>query len=360
MEPSANHSTTPALPMAHLVARAPCSRPWQIFRHTLLRQNLLLPCRYESSSSESETLFPWRHSPEPIKRVLEKDNLSGLPIAKQNDTFFHQVMLGSMLQRDWYELLMPSVWKESLADDCAWAFQKGVSALLSRVFQVPIGDIDKEDLGIIFDSENPRQSKTTIIEEDESKSTGKGDTTKEMSGKDASNDSKEESVQEEEELCSLMLQKKLIELYANVDPSTTDLLLCMNPISSKLENVFSVIFTREAVEDDAELAEKGRSMRYASRVTRDPLEVNRMLKDLDKKGKPIAFFTIIADVSIQCLEAFRVKEKSTGQIVTGSTEPQEVTHLVRLEVTTNLDGGPHLGSWRIVDWDDLLEGNVWY
>lgn len=227
--------------------------------------------------------------------------------------------------------------------------------LRTRTFRyhntVPIDDIDKEDMGIIFDTEHLNVEE----EEKEEEEAPDNEDSKETSEKDATNETNEE----QDEVCSLRLEKRLIELYANVDPTTTDLSLCMKPLSSKLENVFSVIFTRDTVQEDASLAEAGRKMRYESRVARNPLEVSRILKELDQKKKPIALFTIIADVSIHCLEAFCVKDKSTGAIVNGSTDPQEVTHLVRFEVTTNLDGR-HLGSWRIVDWDDLLEGNVWY
>lgn len=308
------------------------SRSVRVIRHKHI------PPRLFSTASGSSSLFPWRHSAEPIQRVVDKDNLSGLPIDSQKDSFFQQVMLGSMLHRDWYELLLPSVWMDSLANDCGWAFQKGLGALLSSVFKVPVNEIDKEDIGIIFDTEGMKSQAADeeLVEEGEANETS------------------------EDTLCSLMLEKRLVELYASVDPMTTDLLLCMKPISSKLENIFSVIFTRETVEADDTLAEVGRKMRYESRVLRNPLEVSRLLKDLDEKGKPIGFFTIIADVSIHCLEAFAVKEKGTGIIVSGSTESQEVTHLVRFEVTTILDGKRRLGSWRIVDWDDLLSGNVWY
>jgi len=71
--------------------------------------------------------------------VVDQDNLSGLPIDKQKDTFFQEIMLASMLRRDWHELLLPSVWKDSLANDCSWAFQKGLAALLSHVFR---GEVD--------------------------------------------------------------------------------------------------------------------------------------------------------------------------------------------------------------------------
>ena len=133
------------------------TRPWQIAaRSKLIRPRRWMPgssCRYESSSSSSsstseeqsassappgnhaKSTFPWRHAAEPLERVLQRDNLSGLPIqTQQQESFLQKLVMAHMLGRDWYELFLPSVWKASLANDCSWAFQKGLAALLSRVF----------------------------------------------------------------------------------------------------------------------------------------------------------------------------------------------------------------------------------
>lgn len=67
--------------------------------------------------------------------VMEGDDLPGIPVPKQDDSFFQQIMMGYMLKRDWYQLLFPWVWKESLASDFAWAYQKGLSTLLAHKFQ---------------------------------------------------------------------------------------------------------------------------------------------------------------------------------------------------------------------------------
>jgi hypothetical protein len=221
---------------------------------------------------------------------------------------------------------------------------------------VRIEDIEKKEMGILFDwnAEESKKDGTETNSIDDS--LGEEPSIEEDTKASDAND----TIEKDNAICALMLDEKLIELYADVDPSTTDLLLCMKPISSKIENIFSVSFTRKAVEEDADLAAKGRKIRYAAHVDRNPVEASRILKDLDEKGKSIFLMTIICDVSIQCLETFSVKDKSTGTIVSGSTEPEEVSHLVRFEITTNLDETRRLGSWRIVDWDDLLEGNVWY
>jgi hypothetical protein len=80
-----------------------------------------------------------------------------------------------------------------------------------------------------------------------------------------------------------------------------------------------------------------------------------------KREKPFELVTVIADVSIDCIEMFHVKDKKTGEIsIIGSTKPEKVTHLVRFEVEMSLGDKRWLGSWKIVDWNDALEGNVWY
>lgn len=113
------------------------ARPWQL--GTVVRRKVLckaggvtapLTCRHESTQH-----FPWRHSPEPMPYVMEGDDLPGIPVPKQDDSFFQQIMMGYMLKRDWYQLLFPWVWKESLASDFAWAYQKGLSTLLAHKFQ---------------------------------------------------------------------------------------------------------------------------------------------------------------------------------------------------------------------------------
>jgi len=278
------------------------------------------------------------------------DNLSGLPIqTQQQESFSHKVVMANMLGRSWYELFLPSVWKASLANDFSWAFQKGLAALLSRVFSVPIQNIDQEEFGIIHDSDALSVEK---------------DTPDNVSNEDSntSNTTAEEHQPSsvEDSYCNSMLEQKLIDFYDSVDPSNTSVLLCMKPISSKIENIFSVSFSRNMVQEDASLVEIGRKMRYAAQVDRNPMEAARMLKTLEEKGKSINFFTVICEVSIQCLEAFVVRDKNTGAIVSGSTEPEKVLHLVRFEVVVNMDGTSHLNSWRIVDWDDMLNGNVWY
>lgn len=42
--------------------------------------------------------------------------------------------------------------------------------------------------------------------------------------------------------------------------------------------------------------------------------------------------------------------------------PRDVQHLVRFEmvIRESTDEGLEIGRWQIVDWDDLLEGNIFF
>lgn len=77
--------------------------------------------------------------------------------------------------------------------------------------------------------------------------------------------------------------------------------------------------------------------------------------------------TVIAQVLVTCDEKFAVTDVATGSLIQGNGDTQTVTHLVRLEVVVQqkmkLGGGEEtseVGSWQIVDWDDLLGGNLWF
>ena len=88
----------------------------------------------------------------------------------------------------------------------------------------------------------------------------------------------------------------------------------------------------------------------------------------------------MAQVSIQCKEIFCVRDVVTGDILQGHCgdviRPRDVTHLVRFEmvlretlVDDNSKGQNNeydddweveIGRWQITDWDDLLDGNVFF
>lgn len=78
--------------------------------------------------------------------------------------------------------------------------------------------------------------------------------------------------------------------------------------------------------------------------------------------------TLIAEVSVDCLETLQVFDAETGELIQGNVDEdgtakeKEVQHLVRMEMATSRgpEGGRLLGSWQVIDIDDMLEGNVWH
>ena len=75
--------------------------------------------------------------------------------------------------------------------------------------------------------------------------------------------------------------------------------------------------------------------------------------------------TVIADVLITCFEFYQLRDVA-GNLLEGMEDgarEEEVVHTVRFEVTTKKNKNVEereLGNWKIVDLDDLLEGNVFY
>jgi deoxyribodipyrimidine photolyase len=89
----------------------------------------------------------------------------------------------------------------------------------------------------------------------------------------------------------------------------------------------------------------------------------------DQGGYSTLESTLILQVLVHCNEKFCVKDVTTDQVVQGHADKKvrSVSHLVRLErVVTHIfldnrgPSGVELGSWQITDWDDLLEGNIWF
>lgn len=87
---------------------------------------------------------------------------------------------------------------------------------------------------------------------------------------------------------------------------------------------------------------------------------------MNRRGDNTMQLTVVAQVALDCDEIFVVRDVETGDVVQGDgkEELNEVTHLVRFEVVLNLDsetGEIEIGSpWQITDWDDLMDGNIWF
>ena len=166
-----------------------------------------------------------------------------------------------------------------------------------------------------------------------------------------------------------MMDKKLISAYNNgFDTENMQLTLSLQPIEAKLEHIFAIPvpgLTREAVEENPYLRANIYRLHHAYQESGFDEHYFDLLTDFAKNGAEKR--TIIAEAAITCNEFFQVKDAS-GTVIDGmeDDEPEEVVHIVRYEVVTDEasegsdSGEREIGQWKIIDIDDLLEGNVFH
>jgi hypothetical protein len=177
-----------------------------------------------------------------------------------------------------------------------------------------------------------------------------------------------------------MLESKMRNLYMGAykhGKSTMQVQLRIQPVGAKLTSLFLVpLLTRDGVEQTPALRHSYRNM--GEHLEKKAIELERDLSFFEsvqvmeqhgtqllrkvKKSDGGVESTVVAQVSIQCLERFSVTDKATGKVLLGDGKENQVQHLVRFEMVTflSLDGIKNTGKWQITDWDDLLEGNVFF
>ena len=190
----------------------------------------------------------------------------------------------------------------------------------------------------------------------------------------------EEDHQASAEYVESMIEESLLQLYPKPSSSSIEMphqiSFQLKPIASRLESAFLVpSLTRNDVKSLPKL--KGSYSRIEAEwkktqsmsILRDMAE--ELHKQTDHGGSKRS---LIIDISVDCLEIFQIRDKKTGTILQGQgfgeSESEEggvkeatVTHLVRFEAETMKGEKPGeriLGSWQIIDIDDMLNGNVWH
>ena len=253
----------------------------------------------------------------------------------------------------------------------------------------------------------------TPANDDEKSNNKKCDSSSSSTTKDNNNDNNNNNDNDNEEYS--MLQRNLRNLYQNAKrhshPNKINILLRTEPQSAKVESMFPIFgLSRSLVEDRPNLRHTYRNYskrlqdRHKERASAtgksssrlNPIEMGTFVMDslqevmaksaqLSNDGK--AVITIVAQVSIQCKEIFIVRDIITGDVLQGvdDVEPRDVTHLVRFEMVLretlideddeNNDNSKkqkgqysnededweiEIGRWQITDWDDLLDGNVFF
>ena len=165
-----------------------------------------------------------------------------------------------------------------------------------------------------------------------------------------------------------MMDKKLISIYNQINPENMQLKLHLQPLEAELLHIFAIPvpgLTREIVEDSPYVRGNLYRLHAAYAETGFDEHYFDLLTDFAKHGRDKR--TIVAEAAVRCHEFFQVKDKQSGLVVQGmedGCEEEEVVHIVRLEVVTDKsdeDGGEReIGNWKIIDVDDLLEGNVFH
>ena len=295
-------------------------------------------CRRHQSTSTA-VIFPWRHSATPPTRLLQNNDLSGMP---QNfrARFVRRLIASKELNLSaWQALpsLLPFLeqrpWEEELAGNFSVAFGLAIKELMETLFP---------------DSSNA----VRYNEEDQS-----------LYVKSMTNNNSI-SIQQNEYLNSMM-DELLLQQYDNLP--NISIHLTLKPIRAQLENIFAVpLLTRDIVASKPHLRGGYQRLEAAFQETKSYNEVKQKTYELaEEVGLESAKRTVIAEATITCLEYFQVRDLDTGKVVQGmkdDVEEEEVVHLVRFEMVTDRgsDGKREGGNWKLIDVDDLLEGNVFH
>ena len=280
-----------------------------------------------------------------------------------------------------------SIHKE-LEEGFLYAFCVGVQGVLKDTYHIDTQSNEECDLE--EDPQDGNENETIIpnkiqfdqivnpppplLDSDSSTSAGDG-------GTDSSHDKR----RIEDLDCSPMLESHLINLYKSAHEhakSKLSIQLQSQPHSAKLMNLFAVPFlTREEVQSKPALRHCFRSI--VKDIEKQGLEMGRRLnavecfkvgmfslnemadKQYARNREEKMQATVIAQVEIQCDEIFCVKDVDSGKVIQGDADGKvnDVTHLCRFEIVVDicpLSGEIELGHWQITDWDDLLDGNIWF
>jgi len=340
---------------------------------------------FTASMTPPQAIFPWRHEEEKLPRLIpgtlehfQQGGALGPGFPFQLPPFM-QFVLGTIaatrLKIPWYHQLIGG-WKEELAESSAWAFSQGVSAVLSNTYEIPFDEISSQSAegedGSIHGGVNFGYTTTTFTPENT---------------KSIDNATGGEQCPEVE----YMMEENLRKLYQSAHDSGKDqmqIVLQTKPIKASLQSILWIPFlSRSLVEQRPELRQS--FMKLAEELESHEKKLGRPISQFEamKVGgafaealagasmqhfddKHIWESTLIAQVLVECDEVFSVTDLRTNQVIQGHADGKvrRVSHLVRLEnkMETHLPenaaraSAHYVGSWQITDWDDLLDGNLWY
>jgi len=312
----------------------------------------------ENTMVDKGAIFPWVSSTTPLPRLCENDDLSGLSNSFRS-RFAKRVSVALEMGVPIWNILVTKAWEKELAKNCEWAFKMAVCGLLSRTFQVNFNTLYTDKM-LHLNTIDKTSSESSINDEHMT----------------------EDDNQALSEYVEGMIEESLLQLYPKLPSLPTAespfrIHFQLKPIASRLENAFLVpSLTREDIKLIPKLKGSYSRIENEWKSSQSVKTLREMAEELHKNtDHGGSKRSLIVDVSVDCLEVFQVRDRETGDIVQGYGAGEEgsevgdtireetVTHLVRFEVETKKGENPgerKVGSWQIIDIDDMLDGNVWH
>lgn len=333
------------------------------------------PKKHESVAMKLDprAVFPWRHSSFPLNRLVpgtsefkEQGGFIGPHLPPMTKPFraLAWINAAGFLGA---KILSYKSWKRDLEMAFMTAFALGVDGMLHDVYRVK----DSADVGDTPDSTATTQhTESYPIELDLSLNAA---------------DDYNLHLAQEEHACHEMLDPTLISLYRSAHTYGKHKLrikLRSRPTNAEIMSFFVLPFlTRKEVHDNVSLKHSFRNILKS--INDEEIESGHALnhfqianlvaeklddmakKQMRRRGDKKMQMTIVAQVAVQCDEIFFVKDLESNTVIQGDASDQmkDVTHLVRFEIVVDIDaqtGKAEIGRWKITDWDDLLDGNVFW
>ena len=353
----------------------------------------------DTTPSTSTFVFPWRHEPLPLPRLIEGtiehaskgQLLTSTDMTPGNTTMNALATAYMFLNVPWYQCFpwFFGSWKDELADSMSWAWTQSMAQVLSRMLLVTTTttasssnsssssssdnendpakeetrdaaeEVDVTNLNLIVDNYELDFHRTIRIVRDDNEPSSL-----EFQQLDKQ---RQQSSSSSSSLTDIM-DDQLIQLYQSAlhqaKPGEYEVRLKTLPYSAEVVSLYTIPYvSRTNLQHNPALKETYRTMLNQPSAERAP-HLNKLRKEYLENGTMES--TVIAQVLVWCRELFWIKDKVSGNVLLGEEldEPRNIPHLVRMEMTVKSkksDNGQFTnltGDWRLTDIDDLLEGNL--
>jgi len=153
------------------------------------------------------------------------------------------------------------------------------------------------------------------------------------------------------------------------DPQPMEITLEMTPVDAELHRLICFPFlSRKASEQDDTRRQDYFRMFELIREDGPQAFFQRFWDFADRMQaeRGVLETTVMADVIVDCIEVFQVKDLTSNKSIQGDGIERTVRHVIRMELDVtwiedeSADGGDwEIGNWRVADIDDQLEGKSW-